>query len=114
MQKGKTVSEEASQIAEKRRDAKNKGEKERYTHLKAEFQGIARRDKKAILTDLEAPTFEAVLCPVQSPPSSVSVSALPTWTFPPRPPLTKLPTPARLPAKTSFTLMSADPTLDDL
>ena len=68
MQKGKTVSEEALQIAEKRREAKDKGEKERHTHLKAEFQGIARRDKKAILTDLEAPTFEVVLCPVQSPP----------------------------------------------
>ena len=39
------------QIAEKRREAKGKGEKERYTHLKAEFQRIARRDKKAFLTD---------------------------------------------------------------
>ena len=41
------LSEEAFQIAVKRRDAKNKGEKERYTHLKAEFQKIASRDKKA-------------------------------------------------------------------
>ena len=41
------MSEEASQIAEKRREAKGKGEKERYTHLNAEFQRIARRDKKA-------------------------------------------------------------------
>ena len=41
------MSEEALQIAEKRRDAKGKGEKERYTHLTAEFQRIARRDKKA-------------------------------------------------------------------
>jgi len=41
----------ALQIAEKRREAKGKGEKERYTHLKAEFQRIARRDKKAFLSD---------------------------------------------------------------
>ena len=46
MQKGKTLSEEALQIAEKRREAKGKGEKERYTHLNTEFQGIAWRDKK--------------------------------------------------------------------
>ena len=45
--KAKWLSEEALQIAEKRRDAKGKGEKERYTHLTAEFQRIARRDKKA-------------------------------------------------------------------
>ena len=49
--KAKWLSEEALQIAEKRREAKGKGEKERYTHLKAEFQGIARRDKKAFLSD---------------------------------------------------------------
>ena len=42
---------EALQIAVRRREAKNKGEKERYTHLKAEFQRIARRDKKAFLSD---------------------------------------------------------------
>ena len=46
----KWLSEEALQIAEKRKEAKGKGEKERYTHLKAEFQ-IARRDKKAFLSD---------------------------------------------------------------
>ena len=45
------MSEEALQIAEKRRDGKGKGEKERYTHLNAEFQRIARRDKKAFLSD---------------------------------------------------------------
>ena len=45
------MSEEALQIAEKRREAKGKGEKERYTHLNAEFQRIARRDKKALLSD---------------------------------------------------------------
>ena len=45
------MSEEALQIAEKRREAKSKGEKERYTHLKAEFQQIARREKKAFLSD---------------------------------------------------------------
>ena len=42
------MSEEDLQIAEKRREVKSKGEKERYTHLNAEFQGIARRDKKVI------------------------------------------------------------------
>ena len=50
MQKGKVI-EEALQIAEKRREAKGKGEKKRYIHLKAEFQRIARRDKKAFLGD---------------------------------------------------------------
>ena len=45
------MSEEASQIAEKRREVKGKGEKERYTHLNSEFQRIARRDKKAFLSD---------------------------------------------------------------
>jgi len=45
------LSEEALQIAVKRREAKGKGEKERYTHLNAEFQRIARRDKKAFLSD---------------------------------------------------------------
>ena len=49
--KGKWVSKEALQIAEKRKEAKGKGEKERYTHLNAEFQRIARRDKKAFLSD---------------------------------------------------------------
>ena len=47
----KWLSEEALQIAVKRREAKSKREKERYTHLKAEFQRIARRDKKAFLRD---------------------------------------------------------------
>ena len=46
MQKGKMVSEEALQMTEKRREAKGKGEKERYIHLNAEFQRITRRDKK--------------------------------------------------------------------
>ena len=46
------MSEEALQTAEKRQEAKGKGEKERYTHLYAEFQRIARRDKKAFLSDL--------------------------------------------------------------
>ena len=49
--KAKWLSEEALQIAEKRREAKCKGERERYTHLNAEFQRIARRDKKAFLSD---------------------------------------------------------------
>ena len=47
----KWLSEKALQIAEKGREAKGKGEKERYTHLNAEFQRIARRDKKALLSD---------------------------------------------------------------
>ena len=45
--RAKCLSEEALQIAEKRREVKGKGEKERYTHLNSEFQRIARRDKKA-------------------------------------------------------------------
>ena len=49
--KAKWLSEEALQTAEKRREAEGKGEKERYTHLNAEFQRIARRDKKAFLSD---------------------------------------------------------------
>ena len=49
--KAKWLSEEALQIAVKRREAKSKGEKERYTHLKSEFQRIARRDKKAFLSN---------------------------------------------------------------
>ena len=49
--KAKWLSEEVFQIAGKRREAKGKGEKERYTHLNAEFQRIARRDKKAFLSD---------------------------------------------------------------
>ena len=49
--KAKWLSEEALQIAEKRREARGKGEKERYTHLNAEFQRIVRRDKKAFLSD---------------------------------------------------------------
>ena len=49
--KAKWSSEEALQIAEKRRDATGKGEKERYTHLNAEFQKIAIRDKKAFLSN---------------------------------------------------------------
>ena len=49
--KAKWLSEAALQIAKKRREAKGKGEKERYTHLNAEFERIARRDKKAFLSD---------------------------------------------------------------
>ena len=49
--KAKWLSEEALQIAVKRREVKGKGEKERYSHLNAEFQRIARRDKKAFLSD---------------------------------------------------------------
>ena len=50
-QKAKQLSEEALQIVVKRREAKSKGEKERYTHLNADFQRTARRDKKAFLSD---------------------------------------------------------------
>ena len=49
--KAKWLSEEALEISQKRREAKGKGEKERYTHLNAEFQRIARRNKKAFLGD---------------------------------------------------------------
>ena len=49
--KAKWLSEEALQIAEKRREAKSKGENERYLHLNAEFQRVARRDKKAFISD---------------------------------------------------------------
>ena len=51
MQKAKWLSEEDLQIAVKRREAKSKGEKERYSYLNAEFQRTARRDKKAFLSD---------------------------------------------------------------
>ena len=51
MQKAKWLSEQALQITVKRREAKSKGEKERYTHLNAEFQRIARRQKKVFLSD---------------------------------------------------------------
>ena len=56
--KSKWLSEEALQIAEKRKEAKGKEEKERYTHLNAEFQRIARRDKKAFLSDQHKETEE--------------------------------------------------------
>ena len=51
MQKAKWLSEEALQIAEKRREAKGKEEKERYTHLNAEFQRITRRDRQGFYSD---------------------------------------------------------------
>ena len=51
MQKAKVIEEALQKIAEKRREAKIKGKKEKYTHLSAEFQRIARRDKKAFLSD---------------------------------------------------------------
>ena len=56
--KAKWLSEEGLQIAEKRREAKGKGKKERYTHLNAEFQRIARRDEKAFLSDQCKETVE--------------------------------------------------------
>ena len=52
--KAKWLSGEALQIAVKRREAKSKGEQERYKHLNAEFQGIARRDKKAFFSKINA------------------------------------------------------------
>ena len=51
MEEGKEVSEETLQISEERREVKGKGEKGRYTQLNAEFQQIARRDKKAFLNE---------------------------------------------------------------
>ena len=62
MQKSKWLSAEALQIAVKRREAKSKGEKERYTHLNAEFQRIARRDKKAFLSDQYKEIEETIEC----------------------------------------------------
>ena len=56
--KAKWLSEESSQIAVKRREAKSKGEKERYTHLNAEFQRTVRRDKKANGTPLQYSCLE--------------------------------------------------------
>ena len=56
----KWLSEEALQIAVKRREAKSKGEKERYTHLNAEFQRIAMRDKKTFLSDECKETEETI------------------------------------------------------
>ena len=56
--KAKWLSEEALQIAEKRREVKSKGQKERYKHLNAEFQRIARRDKKAFFSDQYKETEE--------------------------------------------------------
>ena len=64
MQKGKMVSEEALQIAVQRREAKGKGEKERYTHLNAEFQRIARRDKKAFMPNFKY-FFRKNLCKIK-------------------------------------------------
>ena len=52
--KAKRLCEEALQIAEKRREVKGKGERERYTQLNAEFQRIARRDKKTFLCEIKA------------------------------------------------------------
>ena len=54
------MSEEALQIAEKRREVKGKGEKERYTHLNAEFQRIARREKKAFLNEWSKEIAESI------------------------------------------------------
>ena len=56
--KAKWLSEEALQVTEKRREVKGKGEKERYTHVNAEFQRIARRDKKPFLSDQSKETEE--------------------------------------------------------
>ena len=60
MQKAKWLSEEALQIAEKRRQAKGQGQKERYTQLNAEFKRIARKDKKAFLCDRYKETEEKI------------------------------------------------------
>ena len=60
--KAKCLPEEALQIAVKRREAKGKGEKERYTHLNAEFQRLSRRDKKAFLSDQCKEIQETIEC----------------------------------------------------
>ena len=59
MQKAKWLSQEALQIAVKRREVKSRGEKERYKHLNAEFQRTARRDKKAFFSDQYKETEES-------------------------------------------------------
>ena len=61
MQKAKLLSEEALQIAEKNREAKSRGEKERYIQLNAEFQRIARRDKKVVLSEQCKVQFSSVV-----------------------------------------------------
>ena len=58
--KAKQLSEEALQIAEKRREVKGKGEKEKYTHLNAEFQRIAKREKKAFLNEQSKEIAESI------------------------------------------------------
>ena len=87
MQKAKWLSGEALQIAVKRREAKSKGEKERYKHLNAEFQRTARRDKKAFLSDqcreIEennrmGKTRDSDICIPMSPPSQTSLPPRPT------------------------------------
>ena len=64
--KAKWLSEEAFQIAVKRREAKNKGQKERYTHLNAEFQRLTRRDKKAFLKEQSVSSVSQFSCSVLS------------------------------------------------
>ena len=58
--KAKQLSEQALQIAEKRREVKGKGEKEKYTHLNAEFQRIAKREKKAFLNEQSKEIAESI------------------------------------------------------
>ena len=69
--KAKWLSEEALQIPEKRREAKGKGEKERYNHLNAEFQRIARRDKKPFLSESESVSHS--VCPTLCDPMDCSL-----------------------------------------
>ena len=64
--KAKWLSGEALQIAVKRREAKNKGQKERYTHLNAEFQRLTRRDKKAFLKEQSVSSVSQFSCSVLS------------------------------------------------
>ena len=77
--KAKWLSEEALQIAEKTRKAKGKGEKERYTHLNAELQRIARRDKQVFLSDQQTVQFSSVAqsCPTLCNTMNCSTPGLP-------------------------------------
>ena len=80
--KAKWLSEEVLQIAEKRREVKGKGEKERYIHLNAEFQRIARRNKKAFLSDPHAATAKSLQsCPALCDPMDRAHQAPPSTPF---------------------------------
>ena len=80
--KSKRLSKEVLEIAEKRREVKGKGERVRYTHLNAEFQRIARRNKKAFLSDPHAATAKSLQsCPALCDPMDRAHQAPPSTPF---------------------------------